>query len=185
MLTTFTNHKSLFSLKEISARSKMMRCFQYVCVSLSSILSLGNVRWWILLMCVATVALMFLSTECVASSISRWHGCKAEYYLLSCSTHSVLIMEGTLLWLRLIVSMLFLRSIWLLYFLSAFERACMILTGTNSSHAPSSSHLAKVYPTSTSMHLAWVADPFFSDFQKRSPLSVALSSKHKSYAKLL
>ena len=27
-------------------------------------------------------------TECVASSISRWHGCKAEYYLLSCSTHS-------------------------------------------------------------------------------------------------
>ena len=26
-------------------------------------------------------------TECVASSISRWHGCKAEYYLLSCSTH--------------------------------------------------------------------------------------------------
>ena len=73
---------------------------------------------------------------------------------------------------------------WLLYFLSAFERAGMILTGTNSSHAPSSSHLAKVYPTSTSMHLAWVADPFFSDFQKRSPLSFALSSKHKSYAKL-
>ena len=69
-------------------------------------------------------------------------------------------------------------------FLSAFERAGMILTGTNSSHAPSSSHLAKVYPTSTSMHLAWVADPFFSDFQKRSPLSFALSSKHKSYAKL-
>ena len=57
-------------------------------------------------------------------------------------------------------------------------------TGTHSSHAPSSSHLAKVYPTSTSMHLAWVADPFFSDFQKRSPLSFALSSKHKSYAKL-
>ena len=28
-------------------------------------------------------------TECVASSISRWHGCKAEYYLLTCSTHSV------------------------------------------------------------------------------------------------
>ena len=27
-------------------------------------------------------------TGCVASSISRWHGCKAEYYLLSCSTHS-------------------------------------------------------------------------------------------------
>ena len=27
-------------------------------------------------------------TECVASRISRWHGCKAEYYLLSCSTHS-------------------------------------------------------------------------------------------------
>jgi len=26
--------------------------------------------------------------ECVASSISRWHGCKAESYLLSCSTHS-------------------------------------------------------------------------------------------------
>ena len=26
--------------------------------------------------------------ECVASSISRWHGCKAEYNLLSCSTHS-------------------------------------------------------------------------------------------------
>ena len=73
---------------------------------------------------------------------------------------------------------------WVLYFLSAFERAGMILTGTNSSHAPSSSHLAKVYPTSTSMHLAWVADPFFSDFQKRSPLSFALSSKHKSYAKL-
>ena len=39
---------------------------------------------------------------------------------------------------------------WVLYFLSAFERAGMILTGTNSSHAPSSSHLAKVYPTSTS-----------------------------------
>ena len=52
--------------------------------------SLGNVRWWILLMCFATIALMFLSTECVASSISRWLGCKAEYYLLSCSTHSVL-----------------------------------------------------------------------------------------------
>ena len=50
--------------------------------------------------------------------------------------------------------------------------------------APSRSHLAKVYPMSTSMHLAWVADPFFSDFQKRSPLSCALSSKHKSYAKL-
>ena len=28
--------------------------------------------------------------DCVAFSISRWHGCKAEYYLLSCSTHSVL-----------------------------------------------------------------------------------------------
>ena len=27
-------------------------------------------------------------TECVASSISRWHGCKAEYYLPSCSTTS-------------------------------------------------------------------------------------------------
>ena len=27
--------------------------------------------------------------ECVASSISRWLGCKAEYYLLSCSTHSI------------------------------------------------------------------------------------------------
>jgi hypothetical protein len=26
--------------------------------------------------------------ECVASSISRWLGCKAEYYLLSCSTLS-------------------------------------------------------------------------------------------------
>ena len=26
--------------------------------------------------------------ECVASSISRWHVCKAEYYHLSCSTHS-------------------------------------------------------------------------------------------------
>ena len=90
MLTTFTNHKPFFSLKEISARSKLMRCFQYVCVSLSSILSLGTVRWWILLMCFATIALMFLSTECVASSISRWLGCKAEYYLLSCSTHSVL-----------------------------------------------------------------------------------------------
>ena len=89
MLTTFTNHKSFFSLKEISARSKLMRCFQYVCVSLSSILSLGNVRWWILLMCFAKIALMFLSTECVASSISRWLGCKAEYYLLSCSTHSI------------------------------------------------------------------------------------------------
>ena len=58
---------------------------------------------------------------------------------------------------------------------SAFERACMILTGTNSRHAPSSSHLAKVYPTSTSMHLAWVADPFFSDFQKRSPLLIVLT----------
>ena len=31
---------------------------------------------------------MVQMTECVASSISRWHGCKAEYYLLSCSTHS-------------------------------------------------------------------------------------------------
>ena len=93
MLTTFTNHKSLFSLKEISARSKLMRCFQYVCVSLSSILSLGNVRWWTPLMCFATIALMFLSTECVASSISRWLGCKAEYYLLSCSTHSVLRLQ--------------------------------------------------------------------------------------------
>ena len=93
MLTTITNHKSFFSLKEVSARSKLMRCFQYVCVSLSSILSLGNVRWWILLMCFATIALMFLSTECVASSISRWLGCKAEYYLLSCSTHSVLRLQ--------------------------------------------------------------------------------------------
>ena len=33
-------------------------------------------------------------TECVASSISRWHGCKAEYYLLSCSTHSDLRWRG-------------------------------------------------------------------------------------------
>ena len=33
-------------------------------------------------------------TECVASSISRWHGCKAEYYLLSCSTHSDLKVQG-------------------------------------------------------------------------------------------
>ena len=32
--------------------------------------------------------------ECVASSISRWHGCKAEYYLLSCSTHSELRLQG-------------------------------------------------------------------------------------------
>ena len=33
-------------------------------------------------------------TECVASSISRWHGRKAEYYLLSCSTHSDLRLQG-------------------------------------------------------------------------------------------
>ena len=92
-LTPFTNHKSFLSLKEISARSKLMRCFHYVCVSLSSILSLENVRWWSLLMCFATIALMFPSTECVASSISRWLGGKAEYYLLSCSTHSVLRLQ--------------------------------------------------------------------------------------------
>ena len=89
MFTTFTNHKALFSLREISPRSKRMRCFHYVCMLLSLILSLGNVRWRVLLMCFATIALMFLSTECVASSISRWLGCKAEYYLLSCSTHSI------------------------------------------------------------------------------------------------
>ena len=89
MLTTFTNHTALFSLREISPRSKRMRCFHYVCMLLSLILSLGNVRWRVLLMCFATIALMFLSTECVASSISRWLGCKAEYYLLSCSTHSI------------------------------------------------------------------------------------------------
>ena len=93
MLTTFTNHKALFSLREISPRSKQMRCFHYVCMLLSLILSLGNVRWRVLLMCFATIALMFLSTECVASSISRWLGCKAEYYLLSCSTHSVLRLQ--------------------------------------------------------------------------------------------
>ena len=93
MLTTFTNHKALFSLREISPRSKRMRCFHYVCMLLSLILSLGNVRWRVLLMCFATIALMFLSTECVASSISRWLGCKAEYYLLSCSTHSVLRLQ--------------------------------------------------------------------------------------------
>ena len=91
--TTFTNHKALFSLREISPRSKRMRCFHYVCMLLSLILSLGNVRWRVLLMCFATIALMFLSTECVASSISRWLGCKAEYYLLSCSTHSVLRLQ--------------------------------------------------------------------------------------------
>ena len=42
-------------------------------------------------------------------------------------------------------------------------------------------YLAKVYPTSTSMQLAWVADPFLSDCQKRSPQSFALTTEHISY----
>ena len=88
MLTTSTFHKSFLILKEISARSKLMGWFQYVGASPSLILSLGNVHWWILLRCFATIALMFLNTECVATSISRWLGGKADYYLLSSSTHS-------------------------------------------------------------------------------------------------
>ena len=39
--------------------------------------------------CCAWLRVMFQIMECVASSISRWLGCKAEYYLLSCSTHSI------------------------------------------------------------------------------------------------
>ena len=44
-------------------------------------------------------------------------------------------------------------------------------------------YLANVYPTSTSMQLAWVADPFLSDFQKRSPQSFALPTEHISYVR--
>ena len=39
-------------------------------------------------------------------------------------------------------------------------------------------YLAKVYPTSTSMQIAWVTNRFLSDFQKQSPWSFALSSEH-------
>ena len=59
----------------------------------------------------------------------------------------------------------------------------MLLTGNNISFASSNSHLAKVYPKSTSMQLAWVADPFLSDCQKRSPQSFALPTEHISYVR--
>ena len=44
---------------------------------------------WFHVICCAWTRVMFQIMECVASSISRWLGCKAEYYLLSCSTHSI------------------------------------------------------------------------------------------------
>ena len=44
---------------------------------------------WFHVICCAWLRVMFQIMECVASSISRWLGCKAEYYLLSCSTHSI------------------------------------------------------------------------------------------------
>ena len=52
--------------------------------------SSGGCCIWFHVICCAWLRVMFQIMECVASSISRWLGCKAEYYLLSCSTHSVL-----------------------------------------------------------------------------------------------
>ena len=48
----------------------------------------GCCIWFHVIWC-AWTRVMFQIMECVASSISRWLGCKAEYYLLSCSTHSI------------------------------------------------------------------------------------------------
>ena len=51
--------------------------------------SSGGCCIWFHVICCAWLRVMFQIMECVASSISRWLGCKAEYYLLSCSTHSI------------------------------------------------------------------------------------------------
>ena len=65
-----------------------MWCFHYGCVTLISIGTLGGLHL-ILVIRLAKFRLMVQIMALVASSISRWLGCKAEYYLLSCSTHSI------------------------------------------------------------------------------------------------
>ena len=47
--------------------------------------------------------------------------------------------------------------------------------------APTTSHLAKVYPTSTSKQLPRVVDPFLTEFQKRSLQSFLTSVVHMFY----